>query len=228
MILCVIRKINLKEFSVCNTNDAKVAKHKEISVERKDIFVTCPPSVPEPEVSVQLEDDVSRSIPEVNQLDISLQSLDPMQSANIISRPISGVQPLGYSQQSLNGVHVKEHVCKLVSDVQPQELSIQASSTMNEVPSDSVLNSKKSITNLSEGKPNTVKPHSLTKSSCSRGTIKTGRSSVKNLVSHKSKTLTPGSSNGQFDGGKSNFLSDCSFMVFPDHYFLTYPPCICS
>ena len=151
-----------------------------------------------------------------------------MQSENIISRSISGVQPIGYSQQSLDSVQVKENVCKLISDVQPQELSVQASSTMNEVPSDSVLNSKKSITNLAEGKPNTAKSHSLTKSSRPRGTIKRGGSSVKNLVSQKSKTLTPGSASGHFDGGKSKFLSDCSFMVFTDHSSLTYPPCLCS
>ena len=221
------KEINLN-YSMSNTNDAKVAKHKEISVERRDIVVTCPPSIPEPGVSVQIEDDVSRPIPEVNQLDISLQSLDSMQSENIISRPISGVQPLGFSQQSLNSVQVKENVCKLISDVQSQELSVQASSTMNEVPSDSVLNSKKSITNLSKEKANTAKPHSLTKSSRSRGTIKRGGSSVKNLVSHKTKTLTSDSASGHFDGGKSKVLSDCCFIVFTDLSFLTYPHCICS
>ena len=105
-----------------------------------------------------------------------------MLSENIFFRPIYGVQFIGYPQQSLDSVQVKENVCKLISDVQPQELSVQASATMNEVPSDSVLNNKESITILPEEKPNTAKSHSLTKSSRSRGTIKSYHLLVHNCL----------------------------------------------
>lgn len=187
--------------SVSNTSDVKAAKHKEISLGRKDI-----PVIPEPEVCVQNEDEVRWLTPDDNLLDISLQSSDSMQLENNISRPISGIQSLGGAKLSSNRIQVEGNVCKPKSDFQQQEIFFQDPIAVNEFSSGSVLSSKLLIANLSEEKPNGAKPLSVTKSSQSRGTIKRGRSSVKSLISHKTKTVPPGAGISHFEGGRSAFL----------------------
>lgn len=201
----MIRKNGLRELtlndSMFKTDYGKGVNHKETSAEKKSTIGTHLPAIPVPEMCLENTDNICRTKPEVNSSDISLQNQNSTQSENSISRPEYGSQSLDDSEPDLNSIQVKEIVCRPPSNIQTQEISLQASISINELPSDSVLSTRKSIPSHCEQKP---KRHFLSKAPLPKDAIKRGRSGVKNLVSRDTKILT--ASPNHCDGGKSAYL----------------------
>ncbi|KAJ6807264.1 histone-lysine N-methyltransferase ASHH2 isoform X1 [Iris pallida] len=202
------RELNLK-----NTSDGdgiEVVKKEKVSTLTEDTLVKCSLVIPEPKICEKIRDIVCRPSADINQLDNPLPTLDSIQSEDTVSRSMSDIQKLRGPKESLGNIPVEETVHKPVSVVQPLQISLESSTRVSEVLSDSVPISRKLITNHVKGKSNTEKTYSHTKSSRLSGKIKKGRSNVKQFFTHNPKKLTMGVDNGNFEGveGKLNELLD--------------------
>ncbi|XP_019702782.1 uncharacterized protein [Elaeis guineensis] len=191
------RELDVDE-TVSDAMDANTLKHKEISMENKDLLIQCAPT--DSEDYQQAKESIFRPLlSDVNSLDASCQTLCPIQTEETMSRSVSDVQSLENPTKSLDNRETEATMCRLVSDVQPSMLSFQTSITMKESVFDSILRSKTSLSKVVGDKQNMSKTYTA-KSSRSNVTIKKSSSNAKSLVAHKVKKLPTSASSGHFDG----------------------------
>ncbi|KAG1369948.1 putative histone-lysine N-methyltransferase ASHH2-like [Cocos nucifera] len=183
--------------TVSDAMDAMTLKHEDVSIENKDLLIQCAPTTTDSEDYQRTSETTCRPSSDVNSLDASCQTLNPIQTEKLLSRP--NIHSRESSIQSLDNRQTEETMSRPASDVQPTLSSLQTSISVKESVSDSILNSKTSLSNVVDDKRNTLKTYPA-KSSRSSSTIKKSKSNVKSLVPPKAKKLPTSASSGHFEG----------------------------
>ncbi|XP_010930691.2 uncharacterized protein [Elaeis guineensis] len=185
--------------TVSDAMDAMTLKHEDVSIENKDLLIQCATTITDSEDYQRTSETICRPSSDANSLDASCLTLNPIQTEKSMSRPLSDIHSWENSVQSLDDRQTEETMSRPVSDVQPTQSSLQTSISGKESVSDSILNSKTSLSNVVNDKRSSLKTYPARSSHSSR-TIKKSKSNVKSLVPPKAKKLPTSASSGHFEG----------------------------